>query len=129
MGLFRRKPMVEPAQLAALATEVAQLRELLTDLSQRIDGGALDTALHRAALTRLEQRVGGLGAELANQIHELSGDINQLQARPNGASEDDVEQLRSGQDRLANEQARYQIAFREDLAALADKLSRPKPLR
>lgn len=129
MGLFRRKPMVEPAQLAAVAAEVAQLRDLLTDLSRRIDDGALDTDLHRATLAGLEQRVAGLGTELANQIHELSGDINQLQAQPSGPSKEDVEQLRSGQERLANEQARYQIAFREDLAALADKIGRSKPVR
>ena len=33
--------------------------------------------------------------------------------------------IRDAQARLANEQARYQIAFREDLAEIADRLRRP----
>ena len=37
-----------------------------------------------------------------------------------------VGELRDGQVRLANEQARYQIAFREDLARLAEQLKRPR---
>jgi hypothetical protein len=35
-----------------------------------------------------------------------------------------IDELRDGQVRLANEQARYQIAFREDLARLAEQLRR-----
>jgi hypothetical protein len=35
-----------------------------------------------------------------------------------------LEQLRDAQARLANEQARYQIAFRDDLARLAETLKR-----
>jgi hypothetical protein len=34
--------------------------------------------------------------------------------------------LRDSQERLASEQARYQIAFREDLARLAEQLKRPR---
>jgi hypothetical protein len=36
------------------------------------------------------------------------------------------EQLRMSQIRIANEQARYEIAFRQDLAALAEHFSRIK---
>ena len=34
--------------------------------------------------------------------------------------------VRDGQVKLANEQVRYQIAFREDLARLAQELKRPR---
>jgi hypothetical protein len=37
---------------------------------------------------------------------------------------DGHDRIADGQDRLANEQARYQIAFRDDLAALADQVQR-----
>jgi hypothetical protein len=57
----------------------------------------------------------------------LSGDIDALAARPDPAEAiAAVDGLRSGQERLAGEQARYQIAFREDLAALADQLARKR---
>ena len=42
----------------------------------------------------------------------------------NELSEQLVEQLRTGQVKLANEQARYEIAFRQDLAALAEQVRR-----
>jgi len=35
-----------------------------------------------------------------------------------------VESLKASQVRLAQEQVRYEIAFRQDLAALADQLAR-----
>ena len=34
--------------------------------------------------------------------------------------------LKDGQVRLANEQARYEIAFRQDLATLAEQIKRPR---
>jgi hypothetical protein len=37
-----------------------------------------------------------------------------------------VEDLRGGQVKLANEQARYEIAFRQDLAALAELLQKAR---
>ena len=36
-----------------------------------------------------------------------------------------IEAVQSSTERLAAEQARYQIAFREDLAELAERLRRP----
>jgi hypothetical protein len=70
-----------------------------------------------------------VGTELANQISELGRDIDGLAARTadvaNGTVSDEVlAALRGGQIKLANEQARYEIAFREDLAALAEHLRR-----
>ena len=52
-----------------------------------------------------------VSTELANQLTELGHDID-------GTHE--------GQVKLANEQARYQIAFREDLARLAEETQRAR---
>ena len=69
-----------------------------------------------------------VSTELANQLTELGHDIDALGARAagDGPTRPCVGELRDGQVRLANEQARYQIAFREDLARLADELKRPR---
>jgi hypothetical protein len=77
----------------------------------------------------LEQRVDSVGTELANQISELGRDIDGLAERTadvaSGTVSDEVmAALRGGQIKLANEQARYEIAFREDLAALAEHVRR-----
>ena len=67
-----------------------------------------------------------MSTELANQLTELGNDIDTLQ-RPSGTviDEEQIDELRSMQTRLAGEQARDQIAFREDLARLADQVRRP----
>ena len=58
--------------------------------------------------------------------HRARHDIDALERRPAAPGTDAaiVGELRDGQVRLATEQARYQIAFREDLARLADQLKR-----
>ena len=68
-----------------------------------------------------------MGSELARQLHELGDEIERLSADvADPAVRDAVESLKSTQVRLATEQARYEIAFRQDLADLADRLlSRP----
>jgi len=60
---------------------------------------------------------------LANQITEMSGELESLGANE-PATDEIVDELRDAQTRLAGEQARYQIAFRQDLAQLADRLKR-----
>jgi hypothetical protein len=77
----------------------------------------------------LDQRLTNVSTELANQLSELGRDIDGLGQRiPEVAdgtvSDEVVDALRGGQVKLANEQARYEIAFREDLAALAEQLRR-----
>ncbi len=78
----------------------------------------------------IDSRVNQVSLELTNQLTELSGDIDRASAQADAAEL--IEQLTSqlddvtgGQQRLANEQARYAIQFREDLAELADRLRRP----
>lgn len=74
-------------------------------------------------LDEVDRRITSISTELANQISELSGDLESLGANEPPTGEI-VDELRDAQSRLANEQARYQIAFRQDLADLADRLRR-----
>jgi chromosome segregation ATPase len=99
---------------------------------------ALSTHLARLdeRLAAVDRRVTVVSTELANQLAEISSDIETLdhavhngEGRQDGASvlaldDDLLEQLRDAQARLANEQVRYQIAFRDDLARLAEQLKR-----
>ena len=64
-----------------------------------------------------------MGSELSRQLHELGNEIEELEQRANDAGVAEViDALKSAQVRLATEQARYEITFRQDLAALANKL-------
>jgi chromosome segregation ATPase len=126
MGLFRRRT---PEEIERMKAEMAALREALErqaarqpppDPRQRLDELA-------SKLAELDARVTSVSTELANQITELGSDLDALDYRPPDAAPPDgamIDELRDGQVRLANEQARYQIAFREDLARLAEQLRR-----
>jgi capsule polysaccharide export protein KpsE/RkpR len=129
MALFRRSKPMDPAEIEGMKAEITSLRATLDrqearpvapDTSPRIEELATKVA-------NLDARVTSVSTELANQISELSTDIDSLDRRPNGngVTPEVVGDLRDGQVRLANEQARYQIAFREDLARLAEQLRRP----
>jgi chromosome segregation ATPase len=83
----------------------------------------------REHMAVLDQRLTNVSTELANQLSELGRDIDGLGQRiPEVAegtvSDEVVDALRGGQVKLANEQARYEIAFRQDLASLAELLQR-----
>jgi|GEM_PF-2419584 len=106
----------------------AQVAELLTR------AGANDTEARavREHMAVLDQRLTNVSTELANQLSELGRDIDGLGQRiPEVAegtvSDEVVDALRGGQVKLANEQARYEIAFRQDLASLAELLRHGRP--
>jgi chromosome segregation ATPase len=127
MGLFSRRT---PAEIEGMKAEISSLREALERQAARKSppdpGKRLDELSSK--LAELDARVTSVATELANQIAELGNDIDSLDNRaPDAAGVDGavVEELRDGQVRLANEQARYQIAFREDLARLAEQLRKP----
>jgi hypothetical protein len=66
-----------------------------------------------------------MGTELSHQMHELSDEIENLTKTSNADEVDAaIMHLRSSQSRLAAEQARYEIVFRQDLATLAEMLRR-----
>ncbi|MDX2380337.1 MAG: hypothetical protein QNM02_11340, partial [Acidimicrobiia bacterium] len=105
-----------------------------------------------ANTARIDERVTNVSTELANQLTELSTDLDYVaQGLPPGttvAPDDpeliearlrkqldekidaklgiELEDVRDNAERLALEQARYEIRFRQDLAELADKLRRPR---
>lgn len=109
------------------ASELAQIAERLA---------ANDTAIRANAeqLALVEQRINSISVELTNQLTELGNDIDALNsgapasgnepASLSAVSDEVLDALRTAQVRLASEQARYEIAFREDLAALAEQIRR-----
>lgn len=119
------------AELEASVPEVASLDEILT----RIADVGTQAQAAREHTDVLDHRLTGISTELANQLAELSGEIDEVGTRTpssapppadsSGETDEAISALRSTQIRLAAEQARYEIAFREDLAALADQLRRP----
>lgn len=108
----------------SLAAQLAQLAERIS---------ASDIAARHAAeqVATLDQRLAAVSTELANQLRELGNDIDGLAAHQDDAaagviSDEVLDAIRSGQVKLAAEQARYEIAFRQDLAALAEQVRRGK---
>ncbi len=130
-------PFPPPPLVSAAGTDLNErietLRDQLAELSDRTAG--------------IDARVTSVSTELTNQLVELSSDIDALNRTDerSGTSDDggsavDTEALEAriaerldvaiddvldATERLAAEQARYQITFRADLAELADRLRRP----
>lgn len=93
-------------EIGALRNQLDEVRSQLTDLSQsssRTDENIL--SLHESS-SRLDARISQVGTEVTHQLSELSTDL----------------------ERLAQEQARYQIAFRQDLAEVADRAAKKPPI-
>ena len=107
--LDERPPEPEAPTPAIDPAEIEQLNARMQRISERID--------------EVDQRISSISTELANQITELSGDIEAMGGNE-PPTDEIVDELREAQTRLAGEQARYQIAFRQDLAELADRLRR-----
>jgi chromosome segregation ATPase len=103
-------PPPEAPKPAITEADLDILRARMQRLSDRLD--------------EVDARITSISTELANQITELSGDVEAI-AKEHPPTDDIVTEIRDAQVRLANEQARYQIAFREDLAELVEKLRRP----
>jgi len=133
-GIDTRQLQLDLGELVASSTlnrelsdELAQLR----DLAERVTATEDDSRRTRDQVNLLDQRLAQMATELTNQLGELSGEIDQLATRPMTVAApavDDaaVDALRSGQVKLASEQARFEIGFREDLARLAEDLHRLK---
>lgn len=113
-------------ELTARLDQLATGTEQMAQLAERVAMSANDARVAREQAAVLEQRIASVSTELANQLSELGKEIDGLSAREEnvagGAEPEVVEALRSGQVKLASEQARYEIAFREDLASLAEQL-------
>ncbi len=88
-----------------LSADISELRERLTAIGTRLDEIVLSASKEAARLNEVaskssdfDARISQIGTEVTHQLGELSSDL----------------------ERLAQEQARYQIAFRQDLAEVAD---------
>jgi len=78
----------------------------------------------------IDSRVNQVSLELTNQLTELSNDVDRAGSTTDVSEALDdlvarLDEVTGGQERLANEQARYAIQFRSDLAELAERLRRP----
>ncbi len=105
--------------------ELTDLRAQVEELAERVNSLDLNV-LER--LDAVDHRITTVSVELANQVSELGAELDGLGDRPEGAtplSDEQVAALSDAQTRLAQEQARYQIAFREELADLAERLRHP----
>ena len=128
-------------------TSLIEVHDLVRSLSERVDGlDARQLGDHERLSLRLEE----LTAQFSNQLLEMSHELDdghqrvasQLAAQEQRLEElsaaattvegtDDsrtklIEELRANQVRIANELARHQIAFRQDLADLADLVGRSR---
>jgi len=123
MGILNREQKASAASVdelriivEALSTTVNSQAESLTAAQGRLDSIS-------NLLGVLESKVSRVGTEVGNQIHELGNEIAGMVKKIESAealAEESFEQLAASQQRLANEQARYEIAFRQDLAQIAD---------
>ena len=127
MALFSRSPKASAGDLEVLRAELTALRSELTKRTNEL-------SLVTAATNGLDQRITAIGtrltnmtAELSNQLHELGSDLETIAMRENeSVAVEALDQLRVSQTRIATEQARYQIAFRQDLAAIVEQLRKVK---
>jgi chromosome segregation ATPase len=129
MGLFNRQPKATTSDLEALREMVESLRN---DLARRTNelshlsgvANALD-----ARLGILDGRLTAMTTEITHQLHELGTELEGLaSSSQNSEALHAIEILRTSQTRIANEQARYEIAFRQDLAELAELIRRQRSL-
>jgi chromosome segregation ATPase len=130
-------PPLPPPSIDALT---APVRQALDELSARFDAAEQQRVADR---DRVDTRLTELSTTLTDQLHELSGglqtqeerlaafraELEALAAEPAADGATDLDELRAGQARLANEVARHEIAFHQELAALADRLGRQRPAR
>ncbi len=123
----------------AKLTSLDELNARLADLAERVTISADDARQAKDQTATLHERISNVSVELANQLGELSREIDGIAGRAAAAvmppptpafdsmqvmAEELVVQLRMSQVKLANEQARYEIAFRQDLAMLAEQVKR-----
>lgn len=109
--------------LEALQAELVALRDQVEKQSTALASERATAATIAERIAALEGRVSGMGSELSRQLHEIGNEIEELSKRADEAGVMEViDTLKAAQVRLATEQARYEITFRQDLAALANQL-------
>ncbi|MFM8902638.1 MAG: hypothetical protein ACKOGG_04590 [Actinomycetota bacterium] len=127
MSLFKRKPKAKQADLEILKAELLELRN---ELTKRTNALSLVTAATNGLdqkITIIDKRLATMTTEMSHQMHELGREIETIsKTTQESASREALEQLKVSQTRIANEQARYEIAFRQDLAEIVEQLRKSK---
>ncbi len=107
-------------RLTNVSTELAnQLTELSRDIDDLGDRPAASSFPPPAAAT-------AGSAPVADDGVSDDLDTDELELRLAEKFDMAIDEVRASQERLAAEQARYEIKFREDLAELADRLRKPR---
>lgn len=147
-----KTPVVDPAEISALAERLDAMSADLTARKEQADDAIAkadstpteatvapeDVAVMRTEIAEmaesvatLDRRMTNVSMELANQLTELSNDLEVLLLAADNEGDEAavvglaIEAVQESTERLASEQARYQIQFRQDLAELAERLRRP----
>ena len=127
-------------------TSLTEVQDLVRSLAERVDGlDARQLQDHERLSLRLEELTAQFSNQLVEMGHELDGGhqhvASQLAAQEQRLEELAavaaaggghngeaalVEELRANQVRIANDLARHEIAFRQDLAALAELVNRSR---
>ncbi len=123
---FKKFRSLVATDLDTLRAEFAQMRVDLDATRKQLDGMIAVNEKVVADLRVIDDRLVHMGREFANQIHELSMGIDGLEKYADSISAETVAELHGAQARLAAEQVRYEIAFRQDLAEIADQLRRAR---
>lgn len=136
MAAFKRSKKASRTEVDELRAQVERLTAHIASLT---DSQTTSTRRHDEVVGRLDSldaRITQIGSEVTHQLTELSGDIDSLGRRTDaidgemgrlGSLPDVVDEVRTDQVRLASEQARYEIAFRQDLAEIAERVQRSRP--
>ena len=127
-------------------TSLTEVQDLVSSLAERVDGlDARQLQDHERLSLRLEELTAQFSNQLVEMGHELDGGHQQVAsqlaaqeqrleelaavAAAGGGHNGEaalVEELRANQVRIANDLARHEIAFRQDLAALAELVNRSR---
>ena len=127
-------------------TSLTEVHDLVRGLAERVDGlDARQLQDHERLSLRLEELTAQFSNQLVEMGHELDGGHQQVAsqlaaqeqrleelaavAAAGGGHNGEaalVEELRANQVRIANDLARHEIAFRQDLATLAELVNRSR---
>ena len=124
--MFGRKWRTLHTHVDAIHAELVQLRDDLSRRSAELEHVRRGLGALEERLAGMDGRVTHMSTAITNQLHELDSEIERLSNMADLASADTVNHLRANQVRIANEQARYAIALRQDLAELAELLRRSR---
>jgi uncharacterized protein YoxC len=129
------------AQLDVVNAKITSLDGLngrMTELTERMHTSSADAQHAKAQAALLSDRIASVSTEVVNQLSELGREIDAITSKQENVAvvpviqthqlftEQTLDELRQAQVRLANEQARYEIAFRQDLALLAEQVKRSR---